>query len=71
MQTHSDIIMALDGAHELARRLEVKPVTARAWAMRHNIPAEYWPAVARLATEDGKPISIELLAQTQRPRKAA
>lgn len=71
MQTHSEIIEALQGAHELARRLEVKPVTARAWAMRNNIPAEYWPAVARVAAEIGKPINIELLAETQKPRKAA
>lgn len=71
MQTHSEIIKALDGAHELARRLDVKPVTTRAWAMRNNIPAQYWPAVARVASEVGKPIDIELLAQTHKPRKAA
>lgn len=71
MQTHADIIDELGGAHELARLIDAKPVTARAWAMRNNIPAEYWPAVARVAGEVGKPINIELLAQTQKPRKAA
>jgi hypothetical protein len=71
MQTHSDIIDALGGAHDLARHLDLKPVTARAWAMRGNIPAAYWPAVERVAAEKGKSVDINLLAQTQKPRKAA
>jgi hypothetical protein len=71
MQTHADIIDSLGGAHELARLIDVKPVTARAWSMRNNIPAEYWPAVSRAASDTGNPINIELLARTQKPRKAA
>lgn len=62
MATHLEAINRLGGAHELARLLAVKPVTARAWVIRGNIPARYWPDVERVSTERGDPITISELA---------
>jgi DNA-binding transcriptional regulator YdaS (Cro superfamily) len=63
MCTHLKVIERLGGPHQLARQLSVKPVTARAWAIRGQIPAKYWPAIARVPDKDGLTVSIEELAQ--------
>ncbi|API59545.1 hypothetical protein BSL82_09650 [Tardibacter chloracetimidivorans] len=68
MDNHSAMIRELGGPHRLAHDLTqagvaVKPVTARAWAIRNSIPAKYWPVIQTVAKASGKSITINSLAQ--------
>ncbi|KRB94442.1 hypothetical protein ASE22_00375 [Sphingomonas sp. Root720] len=47
-----------------ARSVDVADVTVRSWTLRgRSIPAKYWVHIAAIASEQGKSISFERLAQ--------
>lgn len=51
MKTFADIIDAFGGGAALAHKLELEPVTVRAWSQRNRIPAAYWLLVEDAAIE--------------------
>lgn len=69
----SEIIRALGGAAEIAKRLrfpagDVGAKRVRAWSMRGSIPAEYWEALAAYSKEDGLGVTLEVLAASHANR---
>ena len=47
MRSHADIIREAGGAHEVRKRLGLKPKqfeTVKSWFVRDSIPGEYWAA---------------------------
>lgn len=46
-----------------ARKVSVKPVTVRSWALPgRSIPAKYWTPIVEIARERGVPASYDDLA---------
>lgn len=58
---HADLIK---DAEAISAHLGVSIHTVRSWRQRESIPAQYWP---KLVEADFA--SLEVLAQTARPRK--
>ena len=47
-----------------ARSVDVADVTVRSWTLKgRTIPAKYWAHIAAIASEQGKEISLERLAE--------
>ncbi len=71
MKNFADIIDAFGGGAALAHKLELEPVTVRAWAQRNSIPAAYWMIVATAAKKSGlNSISVELMARIAESERA-
>lgn len=66
---HSDTIKALGGAKVVgdairARGVMVADVTVRSWSLEgRTIPSKYWAHLAAIATDQGKSVSFEELAE--------
>jgi hypothetical protein len=68
----AQIVTALGGPTSLSKRQEIKAQrSAIANWSSEGIPAKYWPALARIASEtDGADhITLEVLEQHTRPRR--
>lgn len=62
-QTFAEVIDLWPTAEDLARDINVKGGTVRAWKRRGIIPAEYWAAVVRAGAKRGiHGIGTDLLA---------
>lgn len=75
LRDHGDVIAALGGRTPVAEAVSTnssaeKPVattTVGMWKHRRCIPPRYWPAVARLAADVGRPdISVDRLERLAR-----
>lgn len=64
IQTHRDVIRALGGPSELARKLGIfKPVPATVHWQTRGIPARYWHHVAELLGDKGHPLTARDIEQ--------
>lgn len=67
---HKQLLKDLGGEHAVhaalvAKGLPLTPVTVRAWALPGRaIPAKYWAHITDLASDIGKPVSLEDLAES-------
>lgn len=60
---HDRLIDRLGGYRALAERLGRHPSTVFRWQTT-GIPAELWPAIVRLAREEGVRVSVQALMRT-------
>lgn len=54
----SEIIVRLGGPKKVGEKLGVPPSTVANWPWRKTIPGRYWPAILRLARDEG----VDLMA---------